>query len=62
LMRSFFKLLKKDSFTALSQRLPFRLILGSLSPHPIWRVQPDVVHQPITKYTHGEPISRYTSR
>src|SRR5215203_6597594 len=29
LMRSFFKLLKKDSATALSQRLPRRLMLGA---------------------------------
>ena len=29
LIRSFFELLKKDSTTALSQQLPFRLILGS---------------------------------
>jgi hypothetical protein len=28
-MRSFFKLLKNDSATALSQQLPFRLMLGS---------------------------------
>ena len=30
-MRSFFKLLKKDSATALSQQLPLRLMLGSRS-------------------------------
>jgi hypothetical protein len=29
LMRSFFRLLKKDSATALSQRLPRRLMLGA---------------------------------
>src|SRR4029453_9406027 len=29
LIRSFFRLLKKDSATALSQQLPLRLILGS---------------------------------
>jgi len=29
LIRSFLKLLKKDAATALSQQLPFRLMLGS---------------------------------